>query len=1128
MYMRGHSFSLGLLLLAILPLQTSALTNNLALTPPMGWNDWNSYHCGISESDVTNTAGVIAANGMKAAGYQYVDVDDGWAGSRDSNGVIQAYAIAGKFPHGIKWLADYVHSKGLKLGIYTDDGTNTCSSCITGATPPKDPGSYQYEYLDAMTYGSWEVDYLKDDNCNATGLDGHLLYGRMSDGLMKSGRAILFCLCGGASGNSKSFQSWSPVVGNYWRTTGDIGSTFASMLSHIDPNSTSAYVAGPGRWNDPDMLEVGNGEFAGNLVAARTHFTMWCVMAAPLIAGNNVTTMSAQTLQVLTNAEAIAVDQDPAGEQGVKVFDGGSSEIWSKALGNDFTTRAVVLLNRDTNNSAIITCNWTNLALQPGSATVRDLWGHTNVGVFTDSFTATVPPYGSMLLKITGTPLLPPGLGTNYLSDHQPIYAYTGFGTMVKDRSIVGNTLTLRGATFARGIGVNSRSGVEHDLGGVCSRFQATVGIDDDAGGNGSVIFHVFADGMEIYNSGTLTGTSAARTVDLDVTGVRRLILGVGDADNGTSNDHADWANARVIVSNSTPQVPHAPTGLLAGLGSQIRLAWNAAVGATNYNVKRATVSGGPYSIIGTPPIAVFTDSNVVSGTTCYYTVSAVSCIGESSNSVEVSVVPCSVPVSPTNVTTTVSNSQVIVGWRIFAGTPAPTSFTVSRFTSNTPPVVVASGLVTTNFTDSSVSAGAIYFYQVTAANACNQSPPSAFVAANMTTIITSPAPVWNGGSVVSSDWTDIANWNGVTLTAGAALVFDGNSRLNNFNDTPANTLYSGLTFNPGAGAFTLNGDPITLGGNLVNNSPQPQVVNLGLSFSNNISLSGAGDTLFIAAGLTNTFGAPGSTTLTLTGSGMLNNLLNSANNPGGTNIIATSGNASWSLVDNASSALMTVPWVFSINSGTFNFGSASSSPNLFTTTPNNSPSDNQAGTVSGAAGIFNMLGGTLTTTARFNTATALNSTGIVNQIAGTLNIGSQFQGANGGNAGEASIVSLSGGTMNIASGGGPFYVASRGGGSLTISNSAVLNCGTLDVSRNASGDTMGSVGVINLNGGTILASRVGTATSAAKTNWPNGASATLNFNGGTLKLNSGSPPFFQGSTVAPVIPIGPKMALVR
>jgi alpha-galactosidase len=1126
--MTYRSVSLKFLpLLAVLfPFQIFALTNNLALTPPMGWNDWNAYHCGISESIITNNADVIVAKGLKAAGYLYVDVDDGWASSRDSNGVIQAYSASGHFPHGIQWLTDYVHSRGLKLGIYTDNGTNTCSSCISTSINPvgKDPGSYQFEYVDAFTYAQWGADYLKDDNCNAFGEDGQAVYGRMSDGLMKSGRSILFCLCGGEAGNAKSFQSWSPTIGNYWRTTGDIGSTFASMISHIDPNSTSAFVAGPGRWNDPDMLEIGNGEFASNLTAAQTHFTMWCIMAAPLIMGNNVTTISAQTLQILTNAEAIAVDQDPAGEQGVLV--GGikdSAEVWSKALGYDFTARAVVLLNRDTNNSATITCNWTNLALQNGPATVRDLVTHQDLGTFTDSFTATIPPYGSMLLKIVGTPLPPPVAGTNFLSDRQPIYAYTGFGTITKDKSVNGKTLTIGGVIFPKGIGVNSRSGVEYDLGGVCSHFQATIGVDDEEITKSTVIFQVFADGMEIYNSGVMTPNSPSQNIDLDVTGVRRLVLGVGDADDGTTNDHGDWGNALVTVTNTTPQPPHAPTGLTASPGNQINLTWNATVAATNYNVKRATVSGGTYTTITNVPIAVFTDSNVASGTTYFYVVSAVSSIGESSNSVEVSVTSCNVPLPPTNLIATVtsiaSNSAVALEWNAADGA---TSYNISRFTGSTPPVAIAS-VVTTSFTDTNVVQGTTYYYLVTTANACNQSGNSLFAAAALQSINPSTSPVWNGGSMTSSNWSDAANWNGGSIAPGNNLIFDGANRPENNNDTAANTLYSGITFNPTADAFVLNGNPICLAGSIANNSPNLQVLNFGLSFSNNIVFGGTSNTLVIAAGLTNTLGASGSTTLTLAGGGLLNNLLKSANNPGGTNIIAMNdANANWSLVDNSSSAPMTVPWVFSINSGTFNFGSSASAPILTTTTPNNSPSDNQVGTLSGTTGTFNMLGGTLTTGARLNTATALNSTGIVNQVGGTMNIGSQFQGANGGNAGEVSIVNISGGTMNIGSAANPtspFFVASRGGGTLIVSGSSALNCGTLDVSRNASGNSIGSVGVVNLNGGMILCSKVGTATANSQAGL-NGISAAFNFNGGTLKINSSTPPFFQGSTIAPVIPI--------
>lgn len=622
-----------------------------------------------------------------------------------------------------------------------------------------------HEYIDAFTYALWGADYLKDDNCNATGLDGQSDYGRMSDGLMKSGRPIVFCLCGGEAGNAKGYQSWSPTIGNYWRTTGDISSTFASMISHIDPNSTSAFVAGPGRWNDPDMMEIGNGDFATNLVAAQTHFTMWCVMAAPLIAGNTLTSMSAGTLAILTNSEAIAVDQDPAGEQGV--FVGGvkdTAEVWSKPLGYDFTTRAVALLNRQTNTSANITCNFTNLAFQPNTtATVRDLWGHTNLGTFTNSFTATVPAYGSMLLRIVGTPISAPAPGTNYLSDLQPIYAYTGWGTIVPNKSIGGNTITLAGVPSAKGIGVNSRSGLEYNLGGVCTRFQASVGIDDEEGSNGSVIFEVYADGVEIYTSPPLTGSSSTQTINLDVTGVRRLTLGVDDDNDGTTDDHADWANAFVIVTN-TPQVPETPTGLVAAPGSPIVLSWNPTLAGLTYNVKRATSSGGPYTTIANVPITTFTDSNVVIGTPYYYVVSAVSSIGEGSNSVEVSATSCNAPAAPTDVATTPGISQIVVTWD---ASPGATSYSVYRFTGNTPPVLIASNLSTTSFTDAPLAGNSTNYYFVTAANACNQSGYSLFAPG-----VTPPGPpgvpmglsATPGNSVVDLSWNEAVNAMGYNV----------------------------------------------------------------------------------------------------------------------------------------------------------------------------------------------------------------------------------------------------------------------------------------------------------------------------------------------------------------------------
>jgi len=381
-------------------------------------------------------------------------------------------------------------------------------------------------------------------------------------------------------------------------------------------------------------------------------------------------------------------------------------------------------------------------------------------------------------------------------------------------------------------------------------------------------------------------------------------------------------------------------------------------------------------------------------------------------------------------------------------------------------------------------------------------------------------ALVWNGGSASDDNWTDSENWNGVSIAANASLQFDGANRLTPVNDTAAGTAYSNIVFNPGAGAFQLTGNPITLVGNITNNSPNPQTVGLGLNFGGNCSFIAASNTLVIGNGLTNTMGAASATTLTLSGTGILTNLLKSAASPGGTNIITLADpSANWTLVDNSTSAGMTVPWIISVIEGTFNYGNAGSAPTLTITTPNNTPQDNQIGALSGAVATFNMVNGTLTTSARFNTALSPNSTGIINQSGGTFNMGSQFQGANGSNSGEVSQVNLTGGAMNIGGGSGSFYLASRGTGTLTISGSASLNCGTLDLSRNANGNSIGSIGTVNLNGGVILASKVGTATANAATGL-HGPSATFNFNGGTLRLNSSTAPFFQGSTVAPVIPI--------
>ena len=316
-----HCRNFGGLLLGLalgLVISSRASTNGLALTPPMGWNSWNYFACNVSDSIIRSMADAMATNGMKAAGYQFINMDDCWQVSRDANGVIVPDPV--RFPYGIAALADYVHSKGLKFGVYSDHGLGPARGR---------PGGYGYEYLDALTYASWGVDYLKYDNCNLPSGDvPQADYTRMADALMGSGRSHHL------QPLRLAFVSWVPACGNLWRTTGDINDSFASVLSNLAGNSPPAFFAGPGRWNDPDMLEVGNGGMT--FAEDQAHFSLWCMVSAPLIAGNDLTNMSAQTLSILTNAELIAVDQDPAGEQAVQLAGPSTNQIWVKPLGFEF------------------------------------------------------------------------------------------------------------------------------------------------------------------------------------------------------------------------------------------------------------------------------------------------------------------------------------------------------------------------------------------------------------------------------------------------------------------------------------------------------------------------------------------------------------------------------------------------------------------------------------------------------------------------------------------------------------------------------------------------------------------------------------------------------------------------
>ncbi|KAJ3690205.1 hypothetical protein LUZ61_019369 [Rhynchospora tenuis] len=336
------------------------LENGLGATPPMGWNSWNHFFCNIDETTIMETADALVSTGLAELGYKYVNIDDCWAEQeRDSEG----YLVPNKktFPSGIKALADYIHSKGLKLGIYSDAGFQTCSN--------KMPGSLGYEQKDAETFASWGIDYLKYDNCNNNYSEPTKRYPPMSQALIKTGRPIFFSLC---EWGEMHPAFWGAKLGNSWRTTTDISDTWDSMISRADQNEAYANFAGPGGWNDPDMLEVGNGGMTHKQYIV--HFSLWAISKAPLLIGCDVRDLSNNTYKILGNKEVIDVNQDPLGIQAKKVKKDGDLEVWAGPLSKSRTV--VLLLNRSVIRSTI-SAYWADLGVPADtSMEVRDLWKH--------------------------------------------------------------------------------------------------------------------------------------------------------------------------------------------------------------------------------------------------------------------------------------------------------------------------------------------------------------------------------------------------------------------------------------------------------------------------------------------------------------------------------------------------------------------------------------------------------------------------------------------------------------------------------------------------------------------------------------------------------------------------------
>lgn len=378
-------------LLMAVPSISPALDNGLSRTPPMGWNSWNKFACkGLNEKVVRETADQMASNGMKDAGYEYVIIDDCWQTGRDAEGNI--IPDAERFPSGIKALADYIHSKGLKFGIYSDAGTLTCA---------KRPGSIGHEYQDARQYATWGVDYLKEDWCNTLPhQNSESSYTLMRDALKAAGRPIVFSIC--EWGSTKPWL-WAGPIGNLWRATADIQDCWdckrtwggIGVTQILDLMDGIESYAGPGHWNDPDMLEVGNGGMTHE--EYRTHFSMWAMFSAPLLAGNDIANMSPETKEILLNKEVIAIDQDTLGQQARRVKRNGDTEIWSKQLADG--GRAIALVNRGKTTEKISVA-WADIGYPSNlPATVRNLWSHKDETA-KGNFTADVPSHGTVMVRL--------------------------------------------------------------------------------------------------------------------------------------------------------------------------------------------------------------------------------------------------------------------------------------------------------------------------------------------------------------------------------------------------------------------------------------------------------------------------------------------------------------------------------------------------------------------------------------------------------------------------------------------------------------------------------------------------------------------------------------------------------
>ncbi len=501
----------------------------LAATPPMGWNGYNAFGSDpeLDETKVKHITEVLVDSGMQAAGYQYVNLDIGWQQMRNATGERVFDPV--RLPGGIQALSDWVHARGLSFGIYSH--IQDCNQMA---------GGEGYETMDVANYVSWGVDYLKYVNCQSDS-QPEVAVAALANVLTNADRPIVLSL------TAAPFEEWMPGVAQLWRVSGDAQPTWSSIVTAIETVLPLAAYARPGAFNDPDMLEIGNGALTEG--EQRLQFSVWSILSAPLLAGNDLTQMTDVVRAILTNRQVIALNQDPLGLQATRIRTAGEVEILAKPLA-PCGHRAVVLWNRGTTPARVFV-TWEELWLESQAASVWDLWNDSRIETEVSGFSVEVEGHDAVALRVEGDEF-PLPTGTVPLSDVRWTYATNGYGPVELDHTngeadaLDGAPIRLRGVTYDEGLGVHGPSLIRYRLGRVCSRFRADVGIDDDQAGLGSAQFEVWADGEQLFQSSVLTGESPSVTVDLDVRDRvdLRLFVGLGGGEFGFS--HGVWAGAEL------------------------------------------------------------------------------------------------------------------------------------------------------------------------------------------------------------------------------------------------------------------------------------------------------------------------------------------------------------------------------------------------------------------------------------------------------------------------------------------------------------------------------------------------------------------------------------------------------